>query len=595
MEATLAALSTLTRHPVAAVAGAIGPVLAATLGLSFAGFAEAALGRLNPVRVALTATLCGAFVSSMTAGYFSTLAFGALFAAGLAALAHGIRRPGRRPVVAAGVLVGAAGLAHPVFSLLAAPLLTGGIGALLWNRLRKGDKGAFVQTAAARALAAVAVACLVLLAGLVAVEWLAHAPIPHSGDAILRLISPHASLARKFRGRFYGALRWATTYGVTGVLSLGLLAAVGLAARRRESPPSAWFFWAVVGTWSLVTVAGAAALMGGIGAPAQRLVNFCVPLPILTGLALSLLWTHKATWALKLLARAAVILCVVVLVGHTWRAWRAEKPTRPARAVAQIRNAAAAGAQQPTGTPLIVVTEGATKPRGDAAAVSNYFLDMVPPRRAGDVHIFFGSPGEFLARRPTTMGGVQGRQLSKWLMSDLRPALRRPAVAVVLRSLDRREYREAVRLPGHRRVAPGVATLPAFPHGRALSVTPSGAAADPPGLGSGPLSPWLPVALGPVVMAVLAAIGWSWAGAAMPFSEAGVRASLAPAFGLGALALVSIAADAVGLRLDGVGAWVSAVVALVGGVAVDITLRRRGSRTVASDVQLVSAGGGYIP
>src|SRR5205814_8602743 len=84
--------------------------------------------------------------------------------------------------------------------------------------------------------------------------------------------------------------------------------------------------------------------------------------------------------------------------------------------------------------------------------------------------------------------------------------------------------------------------------------------ADP---GAGPLSPWEPVWLGPALLLLFWAVGLRWSRLALPRSGVLIRVALAPAMGVAALSLASIAADAAGLRLGQAGGWVALAIALV--------------------------------
>src|SRR2546430_8858311 len=96
--ASLATLSAVLRLPAEAIVEAIGPVLATAVGLAAAGLSDSVLGP-NRARFVLVAVLCGTFVSQLAIGFDATLAFAALFLAGLAYLSEGLGGSRRAPVV----------------------------------------------------------------------------------------------------------------------------------------------------------------------------------------------------------------------------------------------------------------------------------------------------------------------------------------------------------------------------------------------------------------------------------------------------------------------------------------------------------------
>jgi len=145
-------------------------------------------------------------------------------------------------------------------------------------------------------------------------------------------------------------------------------------------------------------------------------------------------------------------------------------------------------------------------------------------------------------------------------------------VAVVLSVFDPGVYRQVTGLPRSVRPAEGVATLPGY-GGRPL------ADGEYPVIDSGlePVSPWLPPVAAPLLLVLLSVVGFPWVRAMIPERDLITRLALSPALGLAALALASVAADAVDLRLAGVGGVVAGIAALGSGMAASL-LRARPSR-----------------
>src|SRR5438093_6482186 len=153
--ASLATLSAVLRLPAEAIVEAIGPVLATAVGLAAAGLSDSVLGP-NRARFVLVAVLCGTFASQLAIGFDATLAFAALFLAGLACLSEGLGGSRRTPFVAASILLGVAALAHPVFGVMEAGLLLVGIvGMVLWHRRHRAeDRGGPIRFSGVRSGAA---------------------------------------------------------------------------------------------------------------------------------------------------------------------------------------------------------------------------------------------------------------------------------------------------------------------------------------------------------------------------------------------------------------------------------------------------------
>ncbi|TMK79094.1 MAG: hypothetical protein E6G47_08890 [Actinobacteria bacterium] len=133
-------------------------------------------------------------------------------------------------------------------------------------------------------------------------------------------------------------------------------------------------------------------------------------------------------------------------------------------------------------------------------------------------------------------------------------------------------YQDALALPGHVTLAPGVVALPGFT-GANGGLPPNSAAFTSPG--PGPLSSWLPVWLAPLLILVLGVIGWPWVASTFP-GRRRIAAALSPAVGLAAISVAAIVTDAVGLRLQGWTGVVPVMAALGGGLAMLARSRRRG-------------------
>jgi len=249
--------------------------------------------------------------------------------------------------------------------------------------------------------------------------------------------------------------------------------------------------------------------------------------------------------------------------------------------VADARAVGSFLARQPAGTPLVLV---ANDPRDapsffNITRLASYLRDGVPPARITDVHVFVGTPQDFVAGRPTLTGKAGRDRMATDYWERIRTALDGPALAVAISSFDPVAYRDVLEMPGHLDIAPGVVALPGFTGSPDVGPRASPALTS---AGAGPLSPWFPVWLAPLLLLVIGAIGWPWAAGILPTANPRIQAALAPAVGIAALSLAAIMADALGLRLDGRGAVVAAILSLGGGV-VTLAMSRRPGETTSLD------------
>ena len=112
----LAALSDFTTVPDVRLVAAIGPVLSLATSAAIACLVYEAFGH-DRLGFVLTLLLVTFFSVSLVLGFYSTLAFAAVFFAGLTCLVDGLTRHGSGSAVSAGLLIGLAVLAHPIFAV----------------------------------------------------------------------------------------------------------------------------------------------------------------------------------------------------------------------------------------------------------------------------------------------------------------------------------------------------------------------------------------------------------------------------------------------------------------------------------------------
>jgi hypothetical protein len=200
------------------------------------------------------------------------------------------------------------------------------------------------------------------------------------------------------------------------------------------------------------------------------------------------------------------------------------------------------------------------------------------------VHLFVGTPQDFVAGRPTLTGKDVRDRMATDYWDRIRAELDRPALAVAAAALDARAYGEALDVPGRVAIAPGVVALPGFTGAPRGSAEPGGPSLT--SAGAGPLSPWLPLWLGTILVLALGAIGFPWVVASMPGANPRIRAGLAPAVGIAAVSLSAIAVDTLGLRLGGWGAIVALLLVVGSGLLVLAVSTRRRREPAPTDASI---------
>jgi hypothetical protein len=582
--AAMAALSRLPGLSEAGVAASMAPAMAAAMGLAAAEFVRSASRSPDDgrIRFTLTVLFTGLFLSIMVAGYLSTLAFGTLLVTGLACLAWGLE-PGapRRPVAAAAPLLGLAVLAHLLFGFLAAAVLGGVAVALVppWRRTAAAG-GSLADSGFGRTLAAGAGAVAVVAVGFAVSAGGPKAP-ETSRDAVLRRSGLGHLIRASYRRKLvhdFPWWRWTAYLLAAGTALVAWLRTPGRRTRWRH-PLAAWSavpertaaLGGFLASWALITAGAIGALVANLSAaPGQRMATFCLPIPILAAIGLGDLWTRPTR-----AGRVAFWLVGAAFVVVAWLAWGGQRPLVTPEAVSQARAAGEVLAGTPPGTPLILVADDRSdKPGLYITRYENYLRGGVPARRIPDVHVFVGTPADLVAGRPTLTGEEEHDALARSSLAEVRPLLSQQPLVVAVAAFDATTYRHSAAMSGARQLAPGVVAIAGFDGDRPCPDcgTLPPALTDP---GSGPMSPWLPVWLAPVLLLVLAALGFPWSRLAIPDAEPITGLALAPGFGLAAVALAALVMDAVGLRLADVGGWAALTLAATGWVLLALSPPRR--------------------
>lgn len=503
---TLTLGGTLGLSQLEVIAG-LGAAFAAAIGLAAVTLVHAP-GR--PVWSGMLAgALSGAFAVHLAGGYFGNIVFAAIFLAALVLLTSGEGERDAVPVIpdvaAVALLLGAAGLTHPLFLLVGFVMLLAAIPFLPPGRRR----GVWLAAAGGAAVTGIGMATMLLGPAPLRVDT--------SADSFFRRAGFSAELKRELFDRL--GHHWAR-YVPYVLLPLAWF------GRRVASPVARAF----LGSWAWICLAGLAASFVVQVIPGVRMIAFAYALPILAALGLLRL---SAALPNRAAAGGLVVLLAVSMLWGSALTWFRERPYTNPTAVQQIREAGVVASDLPSGTPLIFVVDD---PNEDSVAFhatndANLIRAYMPADRIRDVHVYVGQAANFLAGIPTIYGTPQHDALSTTFMNDIRSAgeteQQSPAAQVF--------------------------TLEAFnPPGVGLPVGAT-ASADLP-------SPWKIVASGVMVFALLWATGFGWA---RGVTRDDVRATaLAPAFGAAALIVAGVFADRIGLRLAG--AIPLAVTALAG-------------------------------
>jgi hypothetical protein len=524
----------------ASVAG-VECALGAGVGLGAAALVRA--GGASRVAWALAGALAGTFATHLASGYVSNLVFAVPFLAAVVVLGE----RSRRATVAAALLLGAGGLAHPLFLAVGVAIVLGA-GVLAYPSATDETR---------RAVAACVGGAVILGAG--ALAMLAGPPIARvdtSQDAFLRRAGLGDTLAHAYRYRFVH--RW-TRYVEW--------ASVPLAAFAVREPQG----WVARALWSWFGVTVAGVVVGFVTGwfPADRFVTFGYAIPVLAALGVVTI-ARRLRRRPTLAFAIAGALCMAMIAG-SGIAWLREKPYLGASAVADVGVAARYASASPPGTPWIVPVDSPSQTVSFLATrLQNVIRDAVPEDRILDVYVVAPPPPAGLPadRR------LEWSTLARLYARDAATAARAAGGAVVIdiapfrkRAGDRPPVCEAPACEAldapERTVATGVA------------VSASAAAASPAPADSTLASSTTRVAVAaPLVLVILTVVGLGWS--ALVARDPATALALAPGFGTAAIVLGGVIADRLGVRLSsaGHGLPVLMLVALLGYAAL-VAERRR--------------------
>ena len=567
----IAAWSSLFHVSPIAIVAAIEPALAVCFGLS-AGVLTAVVFGFRPFTFVAVALLCTTFVSPLIAGYLSTLTWGAVFFAGMASLALGMRDGRRSCLIAAGGLFGIAGLLHPVFWALGLPLAAGFILGAGFSRFSSEGGNRGQRSLPTRAWGAVVLGAALTLAGLALTGWVTGDPLPHAADVILRRAPGDAPLLHAYQERMLGGWHRLRFYiagtGALGAASLVLAWRAGLLGRR--PPPLLGAFMAFLLVWVAVVAVACVLLELGTIVPAQRLLTFALPVPLVAALGLSFLWRFRLSNRYGPVVRIAAFAAVAILGLTGWWAWARQSPSLGHRELKQVARGDAVLARSLPSTSLVVLRRPSYEGLIETVKLANYLRLAAPPDRIADVQVFPGTWPRFLDLARSNAPEPPRRFHWKSSLFILPPHFAARDEVIVLRAADPASFREVRRLPGARMLAPGVVAAPGFNRG----LRPPANRAVSAALRELSISPFQPLWLSALLLVFASAVGWPWARVALP-AEPVLWPALAPSLGLAAATAGAVVVGIVAGPLGGAAGVLGGLLPLAAAAGLALSQRIR--------------------
>ena len=467
-----------------------------------------------------TGAFTGLWAVHLALGYVATLAAATFLVAAAAAVTH----RSRSAVIAAALLLGAAGLSHPQFFAIGVAILLAT--AIVARVQGHGSEPVRIVKAVTGGLAITGVGLAAMLPGPPALD------VDMSRDDVLERLGMLPTLRGLFRARLLERL-WLYAPIVTVPLAIvGGRAASGFCGRLLRA-------------WGLVLVAtGVAAYATGLFPP-ERLVTFGFVIPIATALGVVVLW-HRARGKVRPLVAALAVAFALPAV----LAWEQTPPKIWPLQVERTTEAGRYASASPPGTRLVFIANG-RQPIASffATEAANAIRAAVPPDRIRDVRVVVT---ELAAQ------SEENRRVAEMLGEQAEAGLtpEQPVLRFDLGPFDRMSFGET---PGARFVADGVAIIGDHPQPAPAPVDPL-EPSSPAGIAAATLG----------VLALLAASGFGWARWALASGLPAI--ALAPAFGAATLMLAGLAIDRMGMRLDG---WIGPALAVgVVGLSGYLAVRR---------------------
>jgi hypothetical protein len=516
--ALFAVLSATLHLPVAAVTAGFEAALGAVIGAATAMLVRAAgvlAGERRGARSAwiLAGLLAGLFSVHLSAGYLANLAFAAPFIGASVCLSVGTRRG----AVAAAILLGGGGLAHPQFFLIGSLVLAV---VAVWSLARR-ERG-WSSDAGRVAIAALGGGAVVA-GGLLSLGiGPARLAVDTSKDGFLRRAGLADAVRHAYLDRFLHRWTRYVQWLALPLAAFGLMRTGGFARR-------------LLAAWTALVVIGAPIGLVTGWFPADRLITFGFSIPALAGVGVVSVWLMLERRVV--LATIVAAALVGLMAAGALISWSRQQPFVSPLEIERVTTAARIAETLPPGTPLVfVVDDDDATASFLATRAANVIRAAVPPDRVADVYVYVGTPANFLAGIPTIRGNAEYDALSRLYLHDIPQDPQRPPVAFVLAPLDRTS--QATTDPDVFRWSRGVfATIP-------------GPSPLPPA--RDPLEPSSPAGIALAAIEILAltgaaGFGWArWAGLDLTSAIA-----VAPAFGVATLALGGVACERLGLPLSG--------------------------------------------
>ena len=516
--ALFAVLSETTHLSLAAVTAGFEAALGAVIGTVTAMLVRAAgvlAGERRGTRVAwvLAGLMAGLFSVHLSAGYLANLAFAAPFIAACVCLAVGTQRG----AVAAAILLGGGGLAHPQFFLTSLLVLAA---VATWSLARR-ERG-WSSDAGRVAIAALG-GGVVVVGGLLSMAvGPARLAVDTSKDAFLRRAGLTEAVRQAYLDRFLNRWTRYVQWLALPLTALGLMRTSGFARR-------------LLAAWTALVVIGAPIGLLTGWFPADRLITFGFSIPALAGVGVVSVWL----WLERRVIVATIVAAVLValMAAGALISWSRQQPFVSPLETERATTAARIAETLQPGTPLVFIVDDTDATASFLATrAANVIRAAMPPDRVASVYVYVGTPQNFLAGIPTIRGDAEYDALSRLYLDDIPQDPQRPPVGFVLAPFNR---------------TPEAATNPStFRWSRGVFATISGPSPLPPA--RDPLEPSSPtgIALAAIAILVLAGVvgfGWArWAGLDLLSAI-----SVAPAFGVATLTLGGVACERLGLSLSG--------------------------------------------
>ena len=374
-----------------------------------------------------------------------------------------------------------------------------------------------------------------------------------------------------FRRKFRTDVTRLLVPGVAGLIGPWMLPSeVGGTRLRRKRA----FSLRLLRAWTYVMAAGMVAGLLTFAIPPARFLAHLVVLPgaITVGAAVAAAarWVGRrgvgpgrSSARLSALVSLGVVVALLaaLAVPGILRWYRYPLLLDPA-AVQQARTADQYVRTLPADQPVVFLVGYQGRPGALSPTLKERTVRMgLSPDRQVDAHIFVGTLSDLLAGRRTPPPDARTERLTRRYWEDVRPFLAAGTPVVILASMARAGYSQALAM-GALRVAPDVAVL----RGPAAALE-FPAAPLPDEVPSLPAGLWWGLA----VLVLLSVVGAGWTRALLgPGHAPETVAAMAPVVGAGVVMVGGLAAAELGVRLGGAGAI--AVYAVLAAMGVAATL-----------------------